>query len=183
MERAFSRIRECLDSHDLAARDLYEGLLTGRLPSAIRAFERGVEVQTGPLDAQHWKQVYFHELSDQLWQIRRRAGAVLPYSEVYYFVGSTALDHLYPVVASPGSIQSTRMSGFRRDTRGGKSEIDWERVVIEAAVLMVRHRFRRLVDLKKAIYAHFPEKLADVDDRTVERHLTELFQKLKDGTR
>ena len=97
-----------------------------------------------------------------------------PYSEVHHFVGSAALDHLYPTAAAPGTIQSPLMSesvGFpRRDTRGAKSEINWEEVLIEAADLMVRNRYRRLVDLKEAIHASFREEWpqGSVEDSTLE---------------
>jgi hypothetical protein len=109
------------------------------------------------------------------------------YSEVHYFVSSAALDHLYPTAASPGTVQSPLMSesvGFpRRDTRGAKSEINWEEVLIEAADLMVRNRYRRLVDLKEAIHARFLEQWPQgtVEDSTLSRHLSELFNRLKLG--
>jgi len=45
----------------------------------------------------------------------------------------------------------------RRDTRGVKSEIDWEEILCVAAVLMVRNRFKKLVDLEKAVFKHFGE--------------------------
>jgi hypothetical protein len=193
LEHAFSRISKCLDSHTLAARDLYNGLLTGRLPSAIRAFDKcGVEVKTGPIDPQHWQQYDFLESRPEYgWRLVLK-DSVSRYSEslyceVHYFVSSAALDHLYPTAASPGTVQSTQISespGFpRRDTRGAKSEINWEEVLIEAADLMVRNRYRRLVDLKEAIHARFREQWpqGSVEDSTLSRHLSELFNRLKLG--
>jgi hypothetical protein len=106
-----------------------------------------------------------------------------PYSEVYYFVGSAALDRLYPAAASPGTIQSSLISesagSFHRDIRGGKSEIKWHKIVTEAALLMARHKYRTLTDLQNAICEHFPEELSDVDGRTLQRYLTDLHKGLK----
>jgi hypothetical protein len=114
LDRAFSHIHECLDSRTLAVRDLYNGLLAGHLPSAIRAFDKsGVEVKTGRLDPEHWQQYDFVE-SNMLggWVLvpntdaSRRAESF--YSEVYYFVGAAALHRLYRSAASPETFNQRR---------------------------------------------------------------------------
>ena len=98
-----------------------------------------------------------------------------------YFICTADLDRFYPVPTAK-SEQLPAAAGFPgRDTRGGKSDIEWEKVLIEAAVLMVRNKYRRLVDLKGAVYERFKEEWPpnSVEDSTLTRHLTELFTRLK----
>jgi hypothetical protein len=146
------------------------------------------KLKTGPIDPQHWQQYDIVESrAEKGWRLVPNADASRYsdslYSEVYYFVGSAELDHLYPAAASPGTIQSPLISesagALRRDPRGRKSKIEWDKVVAEAAYLMKHQKYRNLADLVKAICAHLPE-LSDVDARTVERHLTHPFRRLGD---
>jgi hypothetical protein len=71
----------------------------------------------------------------------------------------------------------------RRDTRGVKSEIDWEEILCVAAVLMVRNRFKKLVDLEKAVFKHFGEGWPDGGPAvsTMQQHLGALHTALKEA--
>lgn len=79
-------------------------------------------------------------------------------------------------------LAKSQSSGLpRRDTRGVKSEINWEEVVRAAAVLMVRNKYKKLVELKKAVYAHFGEEWTEggPEDSTMKEHLGPLHAELK----
>jgi hypothetical protein len=104
-----------------------------------------------------------------------------PFWRAMFYVQRAKLNQLYPAPAAE-SEQTPAATGIpRKDTRGAKSNIDWESVLVVAAELMVRHKYRRLVDLKEAICDHFMEEWPrdGVDDSTLTRHLSALHSALK----
>ena len=69
----------------------------------------------------------------------------------------------------------------RRETRGKKSDPVWEEVLIVAADLMVRYRYKSLAGLEKAVYEHFGDDWEDggKEDTQMREHLSPLFTTLK----
>jgi hypothetical protein len=143
----FFRIIDFLGSRALAARDLNENVLTGRLHSVIRAFDQcGIEVKTGPLDREFWRRYVVREPLQtnmphpESWLSPRDNRGELPFTEAHIFVRSAQLDRLYPATES-GSEQSPNTGIPRRETRGKKSDPLWEQILIVGADLMVRNRY------------------------------------------
>ena len=167
LDAAFVRARDALGSPELAACDLLSDLISGRLPSAIRQIEYDyarqmpVESQTGELKPATWQKFLLHPKfgSEIGVNICARTDAAAPLRGVYVFVRAVALNRLYPASAAKTE-QNPAPTGFpRKDTRGGsRLDIDWEKVLIAAAILMVQHKYRRPVDLKTAVYKHFREE-------------------------
>jgi hypothetical protein len=179
IERAALRINDHFDSLLMTATDLEKDLQTGRLPSAIRAFDkRGVEVEARPLEPQYWEQIDFL-VTDREIHVRWRTADASPDLEKYYFVSSAALHQCYPEGKSE---QVPVATGFpRKSNRGTKSDIDWKAVDVAAAGLMVRNKYSTLVEFEKAVFEHFEEKWPrdDIDNSTLNRQLSALYYELK----
>jgi hypothetical protein len=185
---AFFRARDCVGSPDVAAHDLYRDLVSGHLPSAIREFDgNDIEVNARILERDYWRHfvlkpalpVSGKPVSGM--QLGLRDPHRFPFWRAMFYVQRAKLNQLYPAPAAE-SEQTPAATGIpRKDTRGAKSNIDWESVLVVAAELMVRHKYRRLVDLKAAIYDHFKEEWPrdGVDDSTLTRHLSALHSALK----
>jgi hypothetical protein len=193
LQDAFFRIRDCLGSRALAARDLYQDLLNGRLKGARRGFDSNdAEIEAVECDPDFWQGNVFkerwplhHDGSDpglDCWlppehpHLRKNPHL----HQIHVFVRRAELDQLYPEVKFE---QAPVATGFpRKDNRGTKSRIDWAPILIGAAGLMVRYKYPRLADFKKAVYEHFdtwpPE---GVDDSTLSRHLSDLYHELREA--
>jgi hypothetical protein len=132
----------------------------------------------------YWQQFVLRPMSSDNGGLRLllRDADQFPFFSAMFYARRLELDQFYPASTTKSSERVTTITGFpRRDTRGVKSDIDWEKIAIEAAVLMIQHRYRKLVDLKNAVYVHFQEEWPrdGVEDSTLTRHLSELFTKLK----
>jgi hypothetical protein len=192
LEAAFFRMRDCLGSRALAARDLHQRLLNSHLKGARRGFDSNdAEIEAVECDPDFWQGIVFkarrwplnHDGSDpglEWWLPAEKYAVTTPnLDEMHVFVRRAELDQLYPEAKSE---QAPVATGFpRKDSRGTRSEIDWEPVLIIAASLMARHKYRRLVDLKNAVYEHFKEEWprGGPDDSTLDRHLSPLHSELK----
>jgi hypothetical protein len=151
LQDAFFRIRDCLGSRTLAARDLHRDLLNGRLKGARRGFDSNrAEIEAVECDPDFWQGVVFKE---GRWPLHHDGSDPGLYAwhppehphlrenphlcEMYVFVGRVELDRLYPEAKSE---QTPVATGFpRKDNRGRKSKIDWAPVLVGAAGLMANH--------------------------------------------
>lgn len=139
LQDAFFRVRENVGSREVAAQDLYQDLLDGRLPSAIREFDRNeVQVSARILERDYWRQFVLRASPrspgepDRGARLRMRDADLYPFWSAMFYAQRAKLDHLYPASAPPqgdegGFPISAPAPSFRR--RKGKhlwSEISGE---------------------------------------------------------
>jgi hypothetical protein len=119
---AFVRIKDSVGSRELAARDVYQNMLDGRLKSAARhVASEGTETRA-ILPATFWQQFTLMDaLRHEGVQVRPVKGKVLTGSW-YFFVRRTDLDKHYPQAAA-GRSDDTVQPPPRR--RGPPATHDW----------------------------------------------------------
>jgi hypothetical protein len=141
LDEAFARGKAALGSSDLALRDLHGHMLSGRLPSAVRRFERdGTEVFEH-LESSFWEALILREgyepgpdgrlKRSEMVRVHDR-GALFSHSrDRFYFVSRRVLDELYatcprtddaptipvPTAPEPQPAEERKPAGARRGRR------------------------------------------------------------------
>jgi hypothetical protein len=107
---AFFRARDCVGSRTVAAHDLYQDLLAGHLPSAIREFDRNeVEIRAEILKPDFWQQFVLKESAwlptdgkpDPGMRLWLRDADLYPFWSAMFYAQRAKLDLLYPNPATP----------------------------------------------------------------------------------
>jgi hypothetical protein len=173
LNAAFFRIRDIVESRELAARDLERDLVSGELPSAVRAFgPDAAEVKTGPLDPEFWRQFVLRPV---LWmpQDNRpdpgvkpwlRDADIPPYWEAHFFVQRAALDRLYPSAGTPPTETTAPLAASAASSAPPASEAaadDEEiRKVLRAIVRQASERGKKKPNFKE-LWALAKDKIKD----------------------
>jgi hypothetical protein len=104
MREAFFQARDCVGSREVAAHDLYQDLIDGRLTSAIREFDsHDVDVSARTLEPGYWSQFVLRPAlpdngkPDPGMRLWLRDADLFPFWSAMFYVQRARLDQFYPV--------------------------------------------------------------------------------------
>jgi hypothetical protein len=167
LEAAFFRIRDCLGSRALAARDLHRDLLNGRLKGARRGFDsNGAEIEAVECDSDYWQGINFkerrwplhHDGSDpglHCWLPAEKYAVTTPnLYEMFVFVRRAELDQLYPEAKSEQAPVAVPLSNS--DSKVEDISLDKWRLIDEPPPLTQRQA-RKAYQFLRSCRAENPE--------------------------
>jgi hypothetical protein len=185
LNAAFARIYFYVRSRPLAANDLHRQLLTGQLRSGVRQFEpnvRGTETSARLLEPEFWKEAILQEAPLEPWRdegnfncvdIQWKGNKEIS-GEWFFVIYRPDLDKLYPdgpVSDQPSTAQLEPAP--LKSTRGAKAAYDWEKILIGAAVVLIRDGVPQSADkLVEQVLKNFHWSIGEPAKSELNKHMT-----------